>query len=101
MNHFRDDEQLDTVIRTLLGKDLSEVVYINQNQTMVSRRRLQPEEITTVNAANGLMGVRLITYMTNLFELSPERMMRLGSLLVAMANGPEDVDEWIEMMRRL
>lgn len=99
MSVFRDDEQRDRVIRTLLGRDLLSRLHATRLGALVADGPLSADDAALVALTNGLLGIGVVVYVRDVVLLPPEALMRVGSLLVAIADGPGDVDEWIDMLK--
>lgn len=98
MSSFRDDDQRDRVIRFLVGPVHAVSFAALPSPYALVAADASPRDRVLIAIASGLCDSAVLIDVKSLVDLPPDDLVSVGSLLVAMANGPDDVDEWLQMM---
>jgi len=103
---FRDDRQRARVSIALLGKTELRGLWTERGPTEQARRLLamgvkgqSAEKRILFLLAWEFWREKTDLHFSDLGSLSPKRLHLLGTLLVAMTQGPEAIDEWLEARR--
>jgi hypothetical protein len=88
---FRDRAQQDRVLATVLGADFARRLWRNPGFRTLP---LTHVVLALVDEDRPPAKVR------DLLRLPPAELTLVGSLLVALANGPDDIDDWIKTFAR-